>query len=92
MGFTCGVTEILWNLQPEKFHLRETRAEVCKAVTWENKSGKISTIYFNARIMGIKKACQRLIFGETREISALHNTYLRCHGRLWVLDISSRRD
>lgn len=94
MGFTCGVAEILWNLQPEKFQLRKTGTGVCKAVTWRRKSGKISTVSYNARIMGIKRASQRVTFGKTRAISAFHNMYLRCHGMLWVLqvDISSGTD
>lgn len=69
--FACGVTKILWNLQPEQFQLRETRTEVWKAVTWRSKSGKISTLSYNARIMGIKRACQRVTFGEATELSAL---------------------
>lgn len=92
MDFICGMIVILWNLQPEKFQLRETRTGVCKPVTWRSKSGKISTVSYNARIMGIKRDSQRVAFGETRAFSAFHNTYLRCHGMLWVLqvDIGSR--
>lgn len=83
------MTDILWNLQPEKFQLRKTRTGFCKPVTW---SGKISTVSYNARITGIKRAFQRIDFEETRAISVFHSTYLRCLGMLWVLqvDISSR--
>lgn len=55
MGFMCGVTEIHWNLQPEKFQLREASKEVCKAVTGRSKSGKTSTVSYNARIMCVKR-------------------------------------